>query len=544
MDNSFISTEDYREEIEDFFPKFVFYRRGFRSPMAGLCGEFLDDERDSKVTDCYCTACHERYEDGIRKPSEYKHKELGYCANCGHPVEFRQMNRGRQSYYVTGNFAIFEGAGDLMRIKCIKAYQRFSSDTSEMEPEIGWYTVTQYELRPGQAIQYKAIWNKGKYEWKRKKTDCTEPNFNIGGFGYADRNYTLINQEAVDHSFLKYLFKGEHYDDGFSYIYITWLCCYAQHPQLEYLLHGGFEYLARNYVEARVPEYGKFVTTRYNWRSNDLKKMLRLDRQEIKFLAKEQGRYYDSYIKFRRDFFKGRNTAETLKYFENFHSSTEYIRKVEDMTGISRKKIMDYALRKQNAQGTYFFIALYKDYIEQCIELGRDMSADVVTMPKDMFAAHDRTTEMLRTIRSEKAKVQLAESDAHRRDLEVTDMELGLILRLPYDTEEIVAEGEKLSHCVGGYADRHAAGKLAILFLRTVGHPETPYYTMEVSNELQIVQCRGYRNNNAGNPKTEEIIEFERRYEEYLKKVAIDRKKAAEKAKRKKRQQQKAKAAA
>ena len=540
MDEYFINLEEYRDEIESCFPKFVFYRRGFRSPTVGSCGEFFDDERDSKVTDCYCTACHERYEDGIRKPSEYKHKELGYCANCGHPVEFRQMNRGRQSYYVTGNFAIFEGAGDLMRIKCIKAYQRFSSDTSEMEPEIGWYTVTQYELRPGQAIQYKAVWNKGKYEWKRKKTGCTEPNFNVGGFGYADRNYTLINQEAVDHSFLKYLFKGEHYD----YIYITWLCCYAQHPQLEYLLHGGFEYLARNYVEARVPEYGKFVTMRYNWRSNDLKKMLRLDRQEIKFLAKGQGRYYDSYIKFRRDFFKGRNTAETLKYFENFHSSTEYIRKVEDMTGISRKKIMDYALRKQNAQGTYFFITLYKDYIEQCIELGRDMSTDVVTMPKDMFAAHDRTTEMLRTIRSEKAKVQLAESDAHRRDLEVTDMELGLILRLPYDTEEIVAEGEKLSHCVGGYADRHAAGKLTILFLRTVGHPGTPYYTMEVSNDLQIAQCRGYRNNNAGNPKPEEIVEFERRYEEYLKKVAIDRKKAAEKAKRKKRQQQKAKVAA
>jgi hypothetical protein len=540
VDNySFISTEDYREEIEDFFPKFVFYRRGYHTPTCGSFGEFIDGEK-GKVTDCYCTACHERYEDGSRKPSEYKHKELGYCTNCGHPVEFRQMNRGRQSYYVTGNFAIFEGAGDLMRIKCIKAYQRFSSDTSEMEPEIGWYTVTQYELRPGQAIQYKAVWNKGKYEWKRKKTGCTEPNFNIGGFGYADRNYTLINQEAVDHSFLKYLFKGEHYD----YIYITWLCCYAQHPQLEYLLHGGFEYLARNYVEARVPEYGKFVTMRYNWRSNDLKKMLRLDRQEIKFLAKEQGRYYDSYIKFRRDFFKGRNTAETLKYFENFHSSTKYIREVEDMTGIARKKIMDYALRKQNSQGTYFFITLYKDYIEQCIELERDMSTDVVTMPKDMFAAHDRTTEMLRTIRSEKVKVQLAESDAHRRDLEVTDMELGLILRLPYDTEEIVAEGEKLSHCVGGYADRHAAGKLAILFLRTVGHPGTPYYTMEVSNDLQIVQCRGYRNNSAGNPKTEEIIEFERRYEEYLNKVKIDRKKAAEKAKRKKRQQQKAKAAA
>ncbi len=532
----FINAEAYREEIEDLFPKFVFYRRGYHAPSVGLYGDTVDGERDSKITDCYCTACHERYEDGIRKPKEYKHMELGYCANCGHPVEFRQMNKGRRSYYFTRNIALFEGAGDIMRIRCIKAYQRFSEDTSEMEPEIGWYTVTQYELTPGQAIQYKAVWNRKKqqYDWIKKKTGCTEPNFNVGGFGYADRNYTIINQGAVDHSFLRYLFKGEHYD----YIYITWLCCYAQHPQLEYLLHGGFEYLARNYVESRVPEYGKFVTVRYNWRSNDLKKVLHLDRQEIKYLAKEQGRYYDSYIKFRRDFFKGRNTAETLKYFEDFHSSTSYIREVEDMTGIPRKKIMDYALRKQNRQGTYFFLTLYKDYIDQCIELERDMTSEVVAMPKDMFAAHERTTDMLRTIRSEKAAVQLAESDAHRRDLEVTDMELGLILRLPYDTNEIVEEGEKLSHCVGGYADRHAAGKLSIMFLRTMSHPDTPYYTMEVSNDLQIVQCRGYRNNNANNPKPEEIIEFERRYKEYLDEVKKNRKKEAKKAERKKKKQQ------
>ena len=61
---------------------------------------------------------------------------------------------------------------------------------------------------------------------------------------------------------------------------------------------------------------------------------------------------------------------------------------------------------------------------------------------------------------------------------------------------------------------------------------------MEVSNELQIVQCRGYRNNNAGNPKPEEIIEFERRYKEYLDEVKKNRKKEAKKAERKKKKQQ------
>ena len=107
--DEFIDIEKYREEIEEFFPKFVFYRRGYHSPSAGVCGEFIDDERDNKITDCYCTACHMRYEDSSISPKQYKHKEMGYCANCGAAVELRQMNLGRQTYYAKGNFAVFEG---------------------------------------------------------------------------------------------------------------------------------------------------------------------------------------------------------------------------------------------------------------------------------------------------------------------------------------------------------------------------------------------------------------------------------------------------
>ena len=68
-------------------------------------------------------------------------------------------------------------------------------------------------------------------------------------------------------------------------------------------------------------------------------------------------------------------------------------------------------------------------------------------------------------------------------------------IRQPDSTDEIVVEGQKLSHCVGGYAERHATGKLTIMFLRQKSAPDEPYYTMEVSNDYKIVQCRGYKNN-------------------------------------------------
>ena len=544
MDNSFINIEEHRDEIEDFFPKFVFYRRGYRSPAVGSCGEILEDERDSKLTDCYCTACHTRYEDGINSPKHYVHKELGKCVNCGAQVEYRQMNRGRQTYYVTGNFAVFSGAGDLMRIQCIKASQTFSGDPFELEPELKWYTVTMYELSPGSTVQYRYYWDykHQKPEWIKKKTRAAEPNFG-SMYNFGDYTYHLINHDCVQRSFLRYLFTD--WEGELPSPYIQWLCRYAERPQIEYLMHGGLQLIAKEYVGA-VTAYGyggHGTSYRINWRSNDLKKMLRLDKIELEFIKEENGRLYGSYIQFRRIFWRGRSSAETVKYFKEFKGSQSYILEAEKLTGIPRKKIMDYALRKQNSQGTYFFIVQYRDYLNECKELGYHMDSTVVTMPKDMFSAHQRTMHLCAEKRTAASTQKLAEQDAKRSDLEVVDMELGLILRLPRTCAEIIEEGAALDHCVGGYADRHVDGKTTILFLRTIGHPETPYYTVEVGNSVNIVQCHGFQNERHGK-KSPIVIEFERRYAEYLGKVKIDRKKAKEKAKRKQQRQKKTKAAA
>jgi hypothetical protein len=137
------------------------------------------------------------------------------------------------------------------------------------------------------------------------------------------------------------------------------------------------------------------------------------------------------------------------------------------------------------------------------------------------------------------------DADQKRHELEVVDMELGLQLILPTCVGEISVEGAKLNHCVGGYADRHAFGKTTILFLRTLSKPETPYYTVEIANDLHIVQCHGYANERFA-PKDTLVLEFEDRYTEYLETLRVKRQREAEKAKRKskKKKQHKAKARA
>ena len=104
----------------------------------------------------------------------------------------------------------------------------------------------------------------------------------------------------------------------------------------------------------------------------------------------------------------------------------------------------------------------------------------------------------------------------------------GLLIRQPHSLKEIEDEGRILSHCVGGYAERHAMGKLSIMFLRKVSEPNKPYYTVEVSQYGGIVQCRGYRNNavqNGGEAKPPEIKDFEQKYQRYLDRVFAEKRK-------------------
>lgn len=181
-------------------------------------------------------------------------------------------------------------------------------------------------------------------------------------------------------------------------------------------------------------------------------------------------------------------------------------------TGISLKKVLNYADR----QGGHYRIRDWNDYLNQCIELKYDMNDTLITKPKNLQEAHERLTKIIKIKADELAQQELEERNKKLAEMEYTDEKRGLQIVIPKSVQEIIDEGKRLNHCVGGYAQRHAEGKLTILFLRTTDKPDVPYYTMEVNTEGRIIQCRGYRNNCANNPKPQDIIDFENEYQDYL----------------------------
>lgn len=156
----------------------------------------------------------------------------------------------------------------------------------------------------------------------------------------------------------------------------------------------------------------------------------------------------------------------------------------------------------------------WEDYLTAAEAMGYQLHHENVLLPKNLGAAHDEATaqhrerlERERRIEQERQTAQKL-ADQRERDLLMADtyaerkvklegkysFELdGYLIRIPDSGEEILAEGRKLQHCVGGYARRHMEGKVTILFMRKVKKPDEPWLTIEM-NGNRLVQIHGFRN--------------------------------------------------
>lgn len=136
-------------------------------------------------------------------------------------------------------------------------------------------------------------------------------------------------------------------------------------------------------------------------------------------------------------------------------------------------------------------VITYRDYLNDCLKLGWDLDDRSILFPRDLDAAHARTIAQVKYKKNEIAEKQFTET--REKKLWMEREHDGLLIRLPKNGAEIITEGKKLHHCVGGYVDRAAAGTTTILFIRRVEDPETPYFTLEWLNG-HVQQCKGDRN--------------------------------------------------
>lgn len=208
------------------------------------------------------------------------------------------------------------------------------------------------------------------------------------------------------------------------------------------------------------------------------------------------------------------------------HKIAAYVEKIIAKERAERAK----AKAKAAAEGTHYWGTdypyrapqTYRDYLQECAQLALDLDDPAVLFPRDLDAAHQRTTAQIKHKVSEEQKAAFLERVKTLARLEW--QKAGLIIRLPASADELTAEGAALHHCVGGYVGQVVAGTTTILFIREKANPDKPFYTLEW-RDGKVIQCR--TDNNKPHTQDERVAAFVDAWVQHITKKAKKKTKAA-----------------
>ena len=488
-----LTDEEYKDITDDYFTHYSIYKRD--TIKHHLVCETVKQE----VYKCHCTRCGSDYTID-REPGAppLKHKSGGICPECGKLVIYLAEGRGKQHIWENHQFAVLHELDGNLYVSCYDIYKGFRDNTF-----MGFSCVEthRYCLTPDVGIQhwkwdYVAYCDSGCIRgWKALKSEIVQ-------YGYI-----VINKQVVDRTFLRYASDAITYD--IKKFYLEYLCYCAAHKGAEYLMKTGFDYLIKSQMIS-----GSMHGLRLNWRSNNVKKILKLNKTEMSLLSNSQIGSLDAYYKFR----KADSTTSEAKRAELAKKWDYYVDKIihiMDITGLSLQRATNYIDKQGKSRTT---LSDWKDYLEQCQQLDYDVTDTKISMPKNLNEDHLKLSRLIQVNASKLMQKELDKTNEKRKRFEYTSLDGRYTVRIPKTAYEIIEEGARLDHCVGGYAERHVKGILHILFLRLADKPDVPYYTMEVDLKGRIHQCRGFQNNRSI-PKPKEIYQFEKEYQRYLDKL-------------------------
>jgi len=341
-------------------------------------------------------------------------------------------------------------------------------------------------------------------------------------YSQPDNSYTVIGLEKLSKTFMKYQMlddyekhlRNRNYYGKVDLKIMSYLCRFAEHPQIEMLQKLGHYDVVKNLVEDNKKSF-PFV----NWKATSPPKFFKMAGSEYK------------------EFKAAGGTLSMLKVInllqaERMDSSVRNAKKICDF--INRPDPYYYLIQAVNTLKTRnisvsdglkylfkqsrlidrdfaFIPSFYADYYDAAREMNYALDESVVLFPKNLQYAHDRTAEVYRAFLAEKRMKELKEKQAEakeqlmRNDKQYSFSDGDFLIIVPHTVEEIIEEGKRQCHCVGGYAGRHMEGKLTICFLRKVSEPDKPLYTIEMHNK-NLTQVQGFGNRTPLTPKAKKFF--------------------------------------
>ena len=312
---------------------------------------------------------------------------------------------------------------------------------------------------------------------------------------------------------------------------VPYLRLYQIYPQVENLVtHGQSHILNELFGDAmrgmvwRENHRGVAIPEGINFEERRPAQMLGLTKEEFRWMREMRWDTYhwQVFVKakcagdrmtpddVRNLHYYGREDVETLVGMAPIGKCLRYLLRQIEMVTIANDPYNEYGDEVIPDEDLLTATQL-ADYWIMAEEAGWDLNDPAVKWPKCLWTAHDRAVEARKVIRGREAAKKFK---SRMKKLGAMAYASGKLMIFPaWSQESLNEEGTKLSHCVAGYGENHALGKTAIFFVRQVGRPTVPYYTLELDEaKLKVRQNRGKRNC----ARTPEVQAFEDEWLEWL----------------------------
>jgi hypothetical protein len=320
-----------------------------------------------------------------------------------------------------------------------------------------------------------------------KTTHIKNPGITNTYFGWRGKIVVNLNSLArsIRGTFFQYS-AWEKYTDFNEYI-LLYLSLFTKYPQVEYLSKRGLSGFIKSYLAKNRVTYSLL-----NWRSKTMRKILGFepDKNELRYAAQLSGEKLAAWIAMRKSgcpiLLPDLDTYNWLN--SNNHSVLQETSEI-----VPLNKLLSYQKRLKKRGGlSPFFLRDYLDYLKECRELNLDLSRKENLYPNNFSERHLKNQKLLSQKRNPQLDIKIQKRHLKlARKYEYASQNFQTVV--PKDSGDFVIEGGRLDHCVARYAERYANEMTDIVFLRKAAEPDTPYYTMEISNG-KVVQCRGLRN--------------------------------------------------
>lgn len=477
--------------------------------------EVLGDSRyifvnEGKHPEAFCTHCKQWY---FEQAPLVKFGSVGTCPNCKSRCIYKHAWRSRTKLFTQAYFLYFEKSvcdEDVVTATWYYVINDLRNDYTKETFEIMAVSRMMFDCKNNSSCMLERWpWNKKWVHVGKIVTPATIRNNNI-----RRRVAAKSIKSAVAGTRLAYSEWGYYaLEDIGKYFALA-----LKYPSVEILTKAGLA----DVVKTKL--YGYRTYGAIDWRACKLHNIFKVSKQDylrltasgaelLHFWLWQQARKEKSKLRI-ADFIKISGKTSLEGYLTEF----KILRKYTTMHRIFNyvEKQFNHAKDHYRSQG--YVLTTWRDYIQDCLKLELDLSDDAVLFPRDLEATHQETMKRIKYVEHQKMREQALK---RKQELEKYEFQEGeFLIRVPVTTKEIVAEGNKLSHCVGGYAERHIRGETTILFLRSVKNPDEPFYTIELNKKLQIVQVRGKKNA----PETEPVQQFMEKFKELLQKQKNEKK--------------------